>query len=103
MRFSDYALWSKDPVARKHALMNLSLMGCRHAKDAVISGLYDPDASVRRAAAMSAGLYDDKGVHMALEHYFEKHRYDLTVSFVDGGLEYLGKRLRTAKTRLCPT
>ena len=85
MRFSDYALWSKDPVARRHALVNLSLMGCQVAKDAVISGLYDPDASVRKAAALSAGLYDDQGVYMALEHYFEKHRFELTRSFIAEG------------------
>ena len=86
VRFSDYALWSKDPVARKHALVNLSLMGCREAKNAVISGLYDPDASVRKAAAMSAGLYDDKNVQLVLEHYFETHRLELTFSFISGGL-----------------
>lgn len=81
-RFSDYALWSKDPVARKYALMNLSLMGCREAKDAVISGLYDPDVSVRKAAAMSAGLYEDKSVHLALEHYFGNKRLELTLSCI---------------------
>lgn len=84
-RFSDCALWSKDPVARKHALINLSLMGCREATDAVISGIYDPDASVRQAAAMSAGLYDDKSVRLALENYFENHRFELTLSFIADG------------------
>ena len=76
IRFSDYVLWSKDPVARKYALINLSLMECQEAPDAVISGLFDPDASVRKAAAMSAGLYEDKSVDMALEHYFESYRLD---------------------------
>ncbi len=88
IRFSDYALWSKDPLARRHALMNLGLMGCRDAKNAVISGLYDPDASVRKAAAMSAGLYDDNGVHKALEHYFEHNRLELTFSLLDSGPNY---------------
>jgi hypothetical protein len=91
VRFSDVALWSKDPVARKHALMNLNLMGCRNAKDAVISGLYDPDASVRKAAAMSAGLYEDRGVHIALENYFEKHHAGLTLSFGCAGCELNGQ------------
>ena len=91
-RFSDYALWSKDPVARKHALMNLNLMGCREAIDAVISGLYDPNASVRKAAAMSAGLYDDKNVQIALEHYFETHRFELTFAFIGDGMRSMSKR-----------
>ena len=94
VRFSDYALWSKDPVARKHALINLSLMGCRKAQDAVISGLYDPDASVRQAAAMSAGLYDDIGVRAALERYFENHWFELTLSFIADGVDAIRKRTR---------
>jgi hypothetical protein len=101
-RFSDYALWSKDPVARKHALMNLNLMGCRVAIDAVISGLYDPDASVRKAAAMSAGLYDDKNVQMVLEHYFETHRFELTFSFITGGLDLMRKKAEHHDTEDLP-
>lgn len=92
VRFSDYALWSKDPLTRRHALINLSLMGCREAKNAVISGLCDPDASVRKAAAMNAGLYDDQSMHMALDHYFEKHRFELTLSFIEDGFDALSNR-----------
>ena len=92
VRFSDYARWAQDPVARAHALMNLGLMGCRGAKDAVINGLYDPDAAVRKAAAMSAGLYDDRSVLLALEHYFESSRFDLTLSFFADGLRLLRRK-----------
>lgn len=84
-RFSDVALWSKKPLERKHALMILSLMGCGSAKNAVISGLYDPDASVRKAAAMNVGLYDDKDVKHSLERYFERHGYDLTLALIAEG------------------
>ena len=56
LRFSDYALWAPVPSCRKWALVNLSLLDCREAKEAVIGGLSDPDAAVRKAAAMNAGL-----------------------------------------------
>jgi hypothetical protein len=92
MRFSDDALWSKDPVVRKWALVNLSLLGCSDAKQAVINGLNDPDASVRKAAAMNAGLYADKDVHNELERYFENHRFGLTLSFISEGFKVIGKR-----------
>lgn len=88
-RFSDYALWSNNPSCRKWALVNLSLMACRAAKNAVISGLSDPDTSVRKAAAMSTGLYDDKDVLDAQERYFESHRFGLTLSFIGDGIAAL--------------
>jgi hypothetical protein len=88
-RFSDYALWSDHPSCRKWALVNLSLMACRSAKNAVISGLSDPDASVRKAAALNTGLYDDKDVLDAQERYFEKHRFGLTLSFIGDGIAAL--------------
>lgn len=86
IRFSDDALWSKNPMVRKWALVNLSLLRCRDAKNAVISGLYDVDADVRKAAALNTGLYDDTDVQDALERYFENHRLDLTLSLIAGGL-----------------
>lgn len=70
-RFSDDVLWSKNPTARKWALVNLSLMGCKDAKNAVISGLYDPDATVREAAALNVGLYADETVQAVFDRYFE--------------------------------
>jgi len=93
MRFADTALWSSNPVARKWALANLSLLGCRDAKDAVISGLYDPDPAVRKAAAMNAGLYADEGVKMALDHYMQNHRLDLSLSLIADRLQSLRNRI----------
>lgn len=86
MRFIDYAMWASIPAVRQFALLNLSLLECRDAKFAVINGLRDPDASVRRAAALNAGLYKDQGVINALEHYFERHRFSLTASFAKEGI-----------------
>lgn len=86
-RFSNEALWSKNPAVRKWALANLSLMGCREAKNAVISGLHDPDGSVRKAAALSTGLYMDTDMQNEFEHFFEKHRFDLALSFIADGLK----------------
>jgi len=91
-RFSNEALWSKDAVVRKWALMNLGLMGCREAKNAVISGLHDPDASVRKAAALWAGLYEDKDVQNVLELFFERHRFDLIRSSMAEDLKALRNR-----------
>jgi len=95
LRFSDTALHSDDPVQRKWALVNLSLMGCGEANEVVISGLKDLDASVRKAAAMSTGLYRDEAVINAFERYFEKNRFGLTVSFVSEGV-------RELKEKFCP-
>jgi len=86
IRFSDNALWSQNPTVRKWALVNLCLMRCRDAKDAVISGLYDVDASVRKAAAMNTGLYNDTDVQGALELYFANYQLDLTLSLIADGL-----------------
>ena len=85
VRFSNDALWSQNPTVRKWALVNLSLMRCRDAKDAVISGLYDVDAAVRMAAAINTGLYDDADVKAALDFYFEHHRLDLALSMITDG------------------
>lgn len=92
MRFAEEALWSPTPSRRQWALVNLSLLDCREASEAVIHGLNDPHASVRRAAAMSAGLYDDAEVLRALERYFEKHRFELTLSFIGAGVNALRKK-----------
>lgn len=89
MRFADYAQFSVNSNRRKWALVNLSLMGCREAKEAVLCGLKDPAASVRKAAALSTGLYDDKAVQSAQERYFENHRFGLTLSFIGEGFAAL--------------
>jgi hypothetical protein len=96
-RFADIACHSTDPRLRKWALVNLSLMGCGDASDAVILGLTDQDASVRNAAALSTGLYHDAAVHSALEDYFEKYRFDLIVSFVYGGIQIIRDTVQGAK------
>ncbi len=70
-RFSDAVLWSNSSFVRRWALVNLSLMGCSDAKNAVISGLYDPNASVREAAVRNIGLYTDEEVRMVFDHYFK--------------------------------
>ena len=55
-------------------MINLSLVECPNAKEAVIQGLKDPHRSVRIAAAFNAGLYCDSDVVNALELFFERHR-----------------------------
>jgi hypothetical protein len=93
-RFSHTALHSNDPVKRKWALVNLSLMGCNDAPDAVINGLNDAHASVRKAAAMSTGLYQDKVVNNAFERYFEMNRFGLTVSCISNGIRKLREKIQ---------
>ncbi len=80
-RFIDYAVHSPDPIQRRWALVNLSLMECRTAKEAVLNGLWDPDQEVRMAAAMNAGLYDDREVLAALEHFFATNRFACVRNF----------------------
>ncbi|MDX1708552.1 MAG: HEAT repeat domain-containing protein [Desulfobacterales bacterium] len=80
-RFIDYAIHSPDPIQRRWALVNLSLMECKTAKEAVLSGLMDPNGEVRIAAAMNAGLYDDPKVLAALEHFFATNRFACVRNF----------------------
>ena len=80
-RFSQIALCAKDPKHRRWALINLSLMECRDAKEAVMQGLRDTHRSVRIAAAFNTGLYDDSDVVNAFEMFFECNRFAL---FLDG-------------------
>ena len=78
-RFSQIALCSKDPKHRRWALINLSLMECRDAKEAVTHGLRDTHRSVRIAAAFNTGLYDDSDVVNAFEIFFERNRFSLVL------------------------
>jgi len=82
-RFSDYTIQSPDPIQRRWALVNLSLMECRTAKEAVLHGLRDPVRKVRIAAALNAGLYDDQEVLTALEHFFATNRWACVLGFTD--------------------
>ena len=88
-RFSQIALSAKDPTHRRWALINLSLMECRDAKEAIMQGLRDTHRSVRIAAAFNTGLYDDRDVVNALEMFFERNRFMLVLD----GLCQAGKRL----------
>lgn len=81
--FSDYAIQSSNANQRRWALVNLSLMECRTAKEAVLHGLQDPVRKVRMAAALNAGLYDDQEVLAALQHFFTTNRFECVLGFTD--------------------
>ncbi len=87
--FSRIAICAKDPTHRRWALINLSLMECDDAKEAVIQGLRDTHRSVRFAAAFNTGLYYDSDVVNALEMFFERNRFLLVLD----GLCQAGKPL----------
>ena len=76
-RFTRIAICAKDPIYRRWAFINLSLMGCSNAKDAVMQGLRDPQRSVRIAAALNIGLYCESDVVNELELFFERNRHFL--------------------------
>lgn len=78
-RFSQIAICAKDPTHRRWALINLSLMECRDAKEAVVQGLRDTHRSVRIAAAFNTGLYDDSDMVNAFEMFFERNRFSLAL------------------------
>ena len=80
--FSRIANGAKNPTHRRWALINLSLMECCYAKDAVMQGLRDTHRSVRFAAAFNAGLYYDSDVVNALELFFERNRFLLVLDAV---------------------
>lgn len=73
-RFCRIARCSENPTDRRGALICLSLMECRNAKTAVLQGLNDPHRSVRIAAAVHIGLYNDPDVIDAFELFFERDR-----------------------------
>ena len=81
-RFSQIAMCAKNPAHRRWALINLSLMECRDAKEAVTQGLRDTHRSVRIAAAFNTGLYDDRDVVNAFEIFFERNRFSLALDGV---------------------
>jgi hypothetical protein len=88
-RFSQIAICANYPAHRRWALINLSLMECRDAKEAVIQGLRDMHRSVQIAAAFNTGLYDDREVVNALELFFERNRFWLVLD----GLRQAGNPL----------
>ena len=88
-RFSQIAICANYPAYRRRALTNLSLMECRDAKEAVMHGLSDMHRSVRIAAALNTGLYNDRDVVNALELFFERNRFWLVLD----GLRQAGNPL----------
>ena len=62
------AIHSPDMNNRRWSLVNLALMECRKAKEAVLMGLQDDMRPVRLAAALNAGLYDDDAILKALDN-----------------------------------
>lgn len=68
--FMKCAVDSPNTVQRCWSLVNLSLLGCRSAKEAVLTGLKDSAKSVRIAAAFNVGLYDDEELQEMLDKFF---------------------------------
>jgi hypothetical protein len=91
-RFVKYVHRSRNPRIRRWALINLALMACRTAQDAVLEGLLDGNRAVRRAAAENAGLYTETAVQSALEDFYEKHRFDLVLECLRQGIKLRGRR-----------
>lgn len=75
--FAYIAIYAKRDDVRKWALVNLSLMECRHAKLAVTRGLRDASSSVQKAAAMNIGLYNDPDFVKEVENYFQRNHLDI--------------------------
>ena len=71
--FAHMAVNAGNATLRKWALVNLSLMECRSAKAAVISGLRDSSRLVQQAAALNIGLYRDADFLKEVEKFFERN------------------------------
>lgn len=77
--FAYIAIHAKRTEVRKWALVNLSLMECAEAKEAVIKGLRDASQAVQSAAALSIGLYHDPEFQKEVECFFEKKRLEYII------------------------
>lgn len=74
-RICDIALNFEDSTCRRWALVYLSLMEYRDAREAVLAGLRDPDPSVQLAAAFNTSLYcGDDDIREAAKIFFERRR-----------------------------
>ena len=71
--FAHMAVNGGSATLRKWALVNLSLMECKSAKAAVISGLKDSSRLVQQAAALNIGLYRDADFLKEVESFFERN------------------------------
>lgn len=71
--FARVAMRAKSASLRKWALVNLSLMECKNAKPAVMSGLKDSSSLVQQAAVLNIGLYRDTDFLKEVEKFFERN------------------------------
>lgn len=73
--FAHMAVNAKCATMRKWALVNLSMMGCKSAKRAVVCGLRDASGTVQHAAALNIGLYHDTEFLMEVKQFFERNNF----------------------------
>ena len=77
--FAYIAVHGRRTAVRKWALVNLSLMECNDAKEAVIKGLRDTSKAVQGAAALNIGLYHDPEFQKEVERFFKKNRLEYVI------------------------
>ena len=77
--FAYIAMHARRTGVRKWALVNLSLMECVDAKEAVIKGLSDTSKAVQSAAALNIGLYHDPEFQKEVERFFKKNRLEYVI------------------------
>jgi hypothetical protein len=77
--FAFIAMHARQTAVRKWALVNLSLMECNDAKEAVIKGLQDTSKAVQSAAALNIGLYHDPEFQKEVERFFNKNRLEYVI------------------------
>lgn len=73
---------SDSTLRRRLALVNLSLMECTapEARQVVLKGLADPDQGIQHAAALSAGLFNDREFLAAVDLFLERNRFILSIA-----------------------
>jgi hypothetical protein len=96
--FADYAANGTDRQ-RKWAFVNLSLLECGTKRDLVLKGLKDPVASVRGAAALNAGLYNDDVFVKGIVDYFQNHKHDKLQEFISRTSEKVIQGLKKTKSK----
>jgi len=80
--FARAARLSDNRLRRRLALVNLSLMECTvpEARQVVLQGLADPDHEIQRAAALSAGLFNDREFLAAVDLFLERNRFSIAMT-----------------------
>jgi hypothetical protein len=99
-RFADMALNADTIHTRKQALINLGLLECKNARDAIMAGLQDNHSEIAMAAALSIGLYDDPDFLKAAERCLEFHRFALVRIACRQFIDSLKQRARRNKHSL---